>query len=79
MTIRKEFTDYATYMALPKHERDLIRRSAFGHPDPAVRGVLSDADKQRVRAMLEKANDETGWFPGKWTDEEDLEGMEDLL
>ena len=65
------------YDLLPKAERVLLRRLAFGYPRPAC--FVPVHDLEHLRTILVQRNEDTGWFAGKWTDEEDLDGLEDLL
>lgn len=64
---------FEEWRALPRPERRLLMRAAFGAPDvPPC--FVSEYDLEQLRAMLEAHEDEHRWMPGKWTasDEDDL-------
>jgi hypothetical protein len=59
------------YYALPKPERSLLRRLAFGMPAPdCFRPIYDLAD---LRAKLEAENEATGEFPTRWVDEDEAD------
>jgi hypothetical protein len=61
----------AEYQALPKPERQLLRRLAFGMPTPACFSCIYDL--AHLKSILEAENERTGTFPTKWVDEDEAD------
>ena len=59
------------YNALPKPERQLLRRLAFGMPAPACFSCIYDL--AHLKSILEAENERTGTFPTKWVDEDEAD------
>ena len=74
--VRKQLT-LEEYRALPKEERTILRRAAFGAPVPAH--VTAEFDLDHLKAVLDADNEATGEFPTKWTDQPEDEEMAEYL
>ena len=67
------------YKSMPHDVRTALRRKAFGCPRVLPPQLEGQFDLDHLAQRLLDENEITGWFPGRWTDEEDLEGFEDLV
>jgi hypothetical protein len=65
------------YYAMPKPERTLLRRLAFGMVPPAC--FSSIYDLAHLKAILEAENEATGEFPERWVDQADEDELADFL
>jgi hypothetical protein len=59
------------YYALPKADRTILRRAAFGATLPV--GLTVPYDLAHLKSILELENERTGTFPTKWVDEEEAD------
>jgi hypothetical protein len=61
----------AEYQALPKPERQLLRRLAFGMPTPPCFSCIYDL--AHLKTVLEAENERTGEFPERWVDQDEAD------
>jgi hypothetical protein len=65
------------YYAMPKPERSLLRRLAFGMVPPAC--FSSIYDLAHIKAILEAENEATGEFPERWVDQDEADELAQFL
>jgi hypothetical protein len=65
------------YYALPKYERTILRRAAFGATLPV--GHTDGYDLAHIKAILIAENEATGEFPERWVDQSEEEELADFL
>jgi hypothetical protein len=67
----------AEYQALPKPERALLRRLAFGMPTPACFSCIYDL--AHLKDILVAENERTGEFPERWVDQSEEDELAQFL
>jgi len=65
------------YMALPKQERTILRRLAFGMKAPDC--FTCTYDLAHIKAILTAENERTGQFPERWVDQSDEDEIAQFL
>lgn len=66
-----------TYYALPKADRVILRRAAFGATLPV--GLTAPYDLAHLRALLVAENEATGTFPTRWVDQSEEDELAQFL